>query len=81
MLEIAEDVWQLTGFPGNAINCYLVGDTLVDTGTLWAGQRILRQLGTQRLSLVALTHVHPDQQGSAKVICDPYAIPSCAIQN
>jgi glyoxylase-like metal-dependent hydrolase (beta-lactamase superfamily II) len=74
MLEIAEDVWQLTGFPGNAINCYLVGDILVDTGTKWAGQRILRQLGTRRLSLVALTHVHPDHQGSAKVICDHHGV-------
>lgn len=75
MREVAEDVWQLGGFPPNAINAYLAGDVLIDTGTWWAGTRLLKQIGTRPLSLVALTHVHPDHQGSARMICERYQIP------
>ena len=42
MREIAQGIWQLTGFPPNAVNIYLAGDVLIDTGTRWA-----RALGTR----------------------------------
>lgn len=75
MREIAQDVWQLGGFPPHAINMYLAGDVLVDTGTRWAGKRIVKQLGARPLSLVALTHVHPDHQGSARMVCERNGVP------
>ena len=75
MRELAPDVWQLGGFPPNAINVYLIGDVLIDAATRWAGGRILRQLGDRKLSMLALTHVHPDHQGCARMICERYAIP------
>jgi hydroxyacylglutathione hydrolase len=31
--RLADGVYQLGGFPPNAINVYLVGDVLVDAGT------------------------------------------------
>src|SRR5262249_29447998 len=75
MRRIAEDVWHLSGFPRNLINVYLVGDVLVDAGTRWARRRILRQLKDRPPKLVALTHCHPDHQGSAKAICDHFRVP------
>lgn len=75
MRQIAKDVWQLHGFPANAFNVYLVGDVLIDAGTRWARSRIVRQLQGRKLSLLALTHVHPDHQGAASVVCDRFRVP------
>ena len=72
---IADGVWQLTGHPPHALNCYLLGDVLVDTATRWARARVLRDLRSRRLSMVALTHCHPDHQGLAKVLCEQRRIP------
>jgi glyoxylase-like metal-dependent hydrolase (beta-lactamase superfamily II) len=69
MRLIAPGVWQLTGFPRDMFNVYLVQDVLVDAGTRWALSRIIGQLGRRRLSLVALTHCHPDHQGAAAALC------------
>jgi glyoxylase-like metal-dependent hydrolase (beta-lactamase superfamily II) len=75
MRRVAPGVWQLSGFPPNAINIYLAGDVLIDAGTRWARRRICRQLQGRPLSLVALTHCHPDHQGSAKVVCEKFGVP------
>jgi hydroxyacylglutathione hydrolase len=75
MNPIAEGVWQLRGYPRDMFNVYLVGDTLVDTGTRWARWRIARQLGDRPVRLVALTHCHPDHQGSAQALCQRYGVP------
>jgi hydroxyacylglutathione hydrolase len=74
MKRIAEGLWLLTGYR-QMINIYLAGDVLIDTGTRWARARILRQLGRRRLSLVALTHCHPDHQGSARALCERFGVP------
>src|SRR5512135_470923 len=75
MHQLAPNVWQLGGFPPNMMNVYLIGDVLIDAATRWAGWRILRQLRDRKLSMLALTHVHPDHQGVARMICERYAIP------
>jgi hydroxyacylglutathione hydrolase len=73
--KLAADLCQFGGFPPHAINVYLIGDALVDAATRWAGRRILRQLGDRKLSMLALTHVHPDHQGIARLVCQRYSIP------
>ena len=75
MKQVADGVWRLSGFPPNAINVYLVGDVLVDAGTRHAGRRILRQLRGRRVVAHALTHVHPDHQGSSARVCETLSIP------
>jgi glyoxylase-like metal-dependent hydrolase (beta-lactamase superfamily II) len=75
MKPIAKDLWHLAGFPANAVNVYLAGSVLIDAGTRWARWRILRQLRGRPLSLVALTHVHPDHQGVAAYLCQRHGIP------
>lgn len=57
------------------INVYLAGDILIDAGTTWDRRRIARQLRNRLLSLLALTHVHPDHQGLARDICRDREIP------
>ncbi len=75
MKEVAPDLWQLRGFPPDGINVYLAGDVLIDAATRRAGKRILGQVGGRPLSMLALTHVHPDHQGAAKEICEKRDIP------
>jgi hydroxyacylglutathione hydrolase len=75
MREVAAGVWRLGEFPRPLINVYLVGDVLIDAGRRWDRRRILKQLEGRELSLLALTHVHPDHQGSAKAICEEHGIP------
>ena len=57
------------------INVYLAGDVLIDAGRTWDGGRIRKQTADRDLSLLALTHVHPDHQGAAKAICEERGIP------
>ena len=75
MRELAKDVWQLSGFPRDMFNIYLAGSVLIDAGTRWAQRRVLRQLAGHSLSLVALTHCHPDHQGVAHAICQRFNVP------
>jgi hydroxyacylglutathione hydrolase len=75
MKQLADDVHQLSGLPPNAINVYLVGDVLIDAATRQAQRRIMRQIADRKLSAHALTHAHPDHQGSSRAICESLGIP------
>lgn len=75
MRELAEDLHLLRGWPPNAINVYLVGEVLIDAGTRQAEKRIMRQIAGRELSAHALTHAHPDHQGSSHAICQRLQIP------
>jgi hydroxyacylglutathione hydrolase len=75
MRQLADGVHQLRGRPANAINVYLAGDVLIDAGTRQAEKRILRQLAGHEVAAHALTHAHPDHQGSSHAICERLGIP------
>jgi glyoxylase-like metal-dependent hydrolase (beta-lactamase superfamily II) len=75
MKQLADGVWRLAERPAPLINVYLVGDVLFDAGRRWDRRRIFKQLEGRELSLVALTHVHPDHQGVAKEVCESRGIP------
>jgi hydroxyacylglutathione hydrolase len=73
--ELAEGLQQLRGWPPNAINIYLAGDVLIDSGTRRAQRRILREIAGRTLAAVALTHAHADHQGSAHAVCTRLGVP------
>ncbi len=75
MRQLADGLYQLSGFPPNAINVYLAGDVLIDAATKMARRRIERQLAGRELAAHALTHAHPDHQGSSHAICERRRIP------
>jgi hydroxyacylglutathione hydrolase len=75
MKQLAENLYVLSGSPPNAINVFLAGDVLIDAGTRQAESRIIRQLQCRPVSTHALTHVHPDHQGSSHAICERFGIP------
>ena len=75
MRELADGVWQLRGFPPNAINVYLAEDVVIDAATKSSGRRILRELKGHSVAAHALTHAHADHQGSSKRICEQLGVP------
>jgi hydroxyacylglutathione hydrolase len=75
MKQLADDVYQLSGWPRNAINVYLLWDVLIDAATRQAERRIARQLKGHALAAHALTHAHPDHQGSSHALCERFGIP------
>lgn len=75
---MAQDVWQLSGFPPNNTNVYVVGDVLVDAGMAIDRRRILRQVERPpgpALRVHALTHAHFDHNGASHAICERLALP------
>ncbi len=61
--------------PRPLVNVYVAGDVLIDAAARPDGRRIMKQTRDRDLSLLALTHVHPDHQGCAKVVCETYGVP------
>jgi hydroxyacylglutathione hydrolase len=75
MQQLAEDVHQLKGWPRNTINVYVIGDVLIDAATRQAEKRIMRQILGRPINAHALTHAHPDHQGSSHAVCEQLGIP------
>ena len=75
MREIATDVFQLALTPRNAVNAYLLGDVLVDTGLRTSAKKIRAELGDRKLQAIALTHAHGDHGGSARKLSDELGVP------
>src|SRR5258708_2402557 len=75
MRELAEGVWQLSGFPRDQINVYVLGDVLIDSGLALDRQRILRQLADRPITAHAITHAHVDHYGSSHEICKRLGLP------
>jgi glyoxylase-like metal-dependent hydrolase (beta-lactamase superfamily II) len=75
MRPVADGIWQADGFPAHSVNAFLVEDVLFDCRTRWDSGHILRQLRGYGVSLLALTHAHPDHWGAAPAICAALDIP------
>jgi len=73
--NLAPGVWRLKEFPLPSINVYLAEDVLIDAGRTWDRRRIFAELEGREISMLALTHVHPDHQGVAKDVCEARRIP------
>jgi len=72
---LAPEVWRLKELPKPLINVYLAGDVLIDAGRRWDKRRIFSELEGREISMLALTHVHPDHQGCAKAVCETRGVP------
>lgn len=83
MKEVAPGVNILGGLGGfrGSINAYLVEDVLIDARTKQSKGRILSEISDRPLSLLALTHVHPDHQGAAKAVCEARGVPLACHRN
>ncbi|HEX8120331.1 MAG TPA: MBL fold metallo-hydrolase [Solirubrobacteraceae bacterium] len=75
MKQLADGVFQLRGFPPDAINVYLAGDVLIDAATRQGERRVLRELRGKALTAHALTHAHADHQGASHAVCTTLGVP------
>jgi glyoxylase-like metal-dependent hydrolase (beta-lactamase superfamily II) len=75
MKELASGLFQLKGFPPNTYNVYLMGGVLVDSATNMGHRRILKAVRGREVTAHAITHAHPDHQGSSKRVCEELGIP------
>lgn len=75
MQQLADGVWQLDGFPRNAINVYVLGDVLIDSGTVFHRGTVVKQLAGRTLGAHALTHAHFDHYGSSRAVCEQFGVP------
>ncbi|HST70108.1 MAG TPA: MBL fold metallo-hydrolase [Solirubrobacterales bacterium] len=75
MKYLAPGVWRLKEIPAPTINVYLAEDVLIDAGRTWDKRRIFSELDGREISMLALTHVHPDHQGVAKDVCEARGVP------
>ncbi len=75
MKNMAPGVWRLKEFPAPSINVYLIEDVLIDAGRRWDRGRIFSEIESREISMLALTHAHPDHQGVAKEVCEARNIP------
>jgi hydroxyacylglutathione hydrolase len=75
MRELARGVWQLSGFPRDNINVYVLGDVLIDAGIGLDRGRILRQISQRPIAAHAITHAHVDHYGSSHEVCERLEIP------
>jgi hydroxyacylglutathione hydrolase len=72
---LAPGVWRLKELPLPVINIYLIEDVLIDAGRRWDRRRVFAELEGVEISMVALTHAHPDHQGVAKDVCEARSVP------
>ncbi|HEX4466778.1 MAG TPA: MBL fold metallo-hydrolase [Solirubrobacteraceae bacterium] len=72
---VAEDVFQLPLMPRDAINAYLLGDVLVDTGIKQSAGKIAGMLNGREVSAIALTHAHADHAGGMKRLAAQLGVP------
>jgi glyoxylase-like metal-dependent hydrolase (beta-lactamase superfamily II) len=73
--NLAPGVWRLKELPSPTINIYLAEDVLIDAGRCWDRRRVFGELEGHDISMVALTHVHPDHQGVARDVCEARGVP------
>ena len=59
----------------DAMNAYVLGDVLVDSGTRRAAGKLLRALEGQTIVAHAVTHAHFDHQGATHAVCQGLGIP------
>jgi hydroxyacylglutathione hydrolase len=73
--NLAPGVWRLKEFPAPSINVYLAENVLIDAGRRWDRRRIFAEIEGREITMLALTHAHPDHQGVAKDVCEARDIP------
>jgi glyoxylase-like metal-dependent hydrolase (beta-lactamase superfamily II) len=73
--RVAEGVLRLPLAPRDALNVYVLGDVLVDSGGRFAGRRLLSALAGIEIRGHALTHAHVDHQGSSHAMCERFGVP------
>ena len=75
MIQLGENAWQIPVLPRQALNCYLLGDVLVDAGLRTSRRKLLAALRGKAVAAHALTHAHADHQGATAALAEALNLP------
>lgn len=75
MQQIAKEVYHIPLLPRNSINCYIIEGVLIDSGIRASFKQLSHALNEVPVHAHALTHAHPDHQGSSNRICALFNLP------
>ena len=75
MRRVAEDVFQIPLTPRDAVNAYLLGDVVVDAGTMVNAKRLIKALHGHAVGAHALTHGHIDHAGGSRRLVEAFDVP------
>jgi glyoxylase-like metal-dependent hydrolase (beta-lactamase superfamily II) len=75
MRPLADDFYQIAVMPFSSVNAYFAGGVLFDAGTRQSKKTLLKALLGRTVTAHALTHAHPDHQGSSHAVCEALGIP------
>lgn len=73
--HIRTDVLRLSLWPLDAVNVYVLGGILVDSGGKFARRRLLSALSEIGISGHVITHAHFDHQGCSHAVCEHLDVP------
>lgn len=75
MNQLASDVFQIALAPRDAINAYLIGDVIVDTGLASSAKKVVKAVARRTIRAHALTHAHVDHAGGSRRLVDTLELP------
>jgi hydroxyacylglutathione hydrolase len=75
MERIAADVHRIPLMPRDAVNAYLLGDVLVDSGYGSSAKRLVAAAREHGVGVHAITHAHPDHVGSSAAVAGAFGVP------
>ena len=79
METIAEDAWHVPLGPRDAVNAYILGDVLVDSGYRFQSGRAIAAARERGVTEHALTHAHLDHAGGSAKACRALGLPGVAV--
>ncbi len=72
---VAPDLVRISLGPRDALNAYVLGDVLIDSGARFNSGKLVASLEGRTVAAHALTHAHMDHQGSSAAVCGQLGIP------
>lgn len=79
MEQIADDVWHVPLGPRDAVNAYILGDVLVDSGYKFQCGRAIAAAKERGVREHALTHAHLDHAGGSARACRELGLAGVAV--
>ncbi len=73
--SVGPGVQRLALLPLDAVNAYVLGDILVDSGGKLGAGQLLSALSGIPIAGHAVTHAHLDHQGGSHAVCERFAVP------
>jgi hydroxyacylglutathione hydrolase len=79
MQQLADDVWHVPLGPRDAVNAYVLGNVLVDSGYKFQSGKAVKAAKELGVTEHALTHAHLDHAGGSAKVCRELGLAGVAV--